>query len=171
MPTLYSPKMPRSLPTVFQSLKKCLLLSALLGVGCVQREMTVLSNPTGAVIYLNDREIGRTPFKRKFLWYGTYDVVARKDGCKTLKTAANIFPPIWQLVPLDAVTDFLPLRDEHTVHLDLQANDPVDPPAIVARGQAMQQELQSSIHTINRSALDVHPTTKPTTQPDIQDAS
>ena len=69
---------------------------ALLLLGCVQRQMTVLTNPPGAVVYLNDREMGRTPFTKDFLWYGNYDVVIRKEGFATLKTTAEVTAPIWQ---------------------------------------------------------------------------
>ena len=128
--------------------------------------MNITSNPTGAVVFLNDREMGRTPFKRQFLWYGTYDVVVRKEGYQTLKTTAAIEPPIWQWVPIDALTDFLPLRDEHDVRFDLKPSAPLDPAALLVRGQIMQTDLQSSEHTVNRSVLAVHPaTTRATTQP------
>ena len=150
-------------------LKNVLLFIALLSSGCVQRQLTVTSNPTGAVVYLNDRELGRTPFQHKFQWYGTYDVVVRKDGYETLKTYANVIAPFWQWVPLDALTDFLPLTDEHALQFSLQPEQPVDPSALVLRGQQMQEDLQSSVHTLNRAALEVHPTSKPATQPDVRE--
>ena len=63
-----------------------ILLMAALG-GCVERTMTFQSNPPGALVYVNNQEIGRTPMRRDFTWYGNYDVVLRKDGYETLKTA------------------------------------------------------------------------------------
>jgi hypothetical protein len=144
---------------------------ALLPIGCVQRQMTVLSEPEGAVVYLNDREMGRTPFTHEFLWYGNYDVVLRMDGYKTLKTIAVVNAPIWQLVPLDAITDFLPLKDQHTIAFTLKPDAPVDPQVLVERGYQMQQELESSQHTVRHSVLDVHPTSQPASQPTTQPAS
>jgi hypothetical protein len=132
--------------------------------------MTVTSNPTGAVVWLNDREMGRTPFTRQFLWYGNYDVVARKDGYQTTQTVAAVNAPFWQFVPLDAVTNFLPLKDEHTIQVELKPEEPVDPQALLARGQAAQLQLQSTERTVNRSVLLVHPTSKPTTAPSTQEA-
>jgi len=142
-----------------------LILLALLPLGCVQRQMTVLTDPPGAVVYLNDREMGRTPFSRQFLWYGNYDVVIRKDGYQTLKTTAEITAPFWQFVPLDAVTDFLPLKDEETIRFSLKPAVPVDPKLLLQRGEQMQADLESSQYTVHKSALEVHPTTRPTTQP------
>lgn len=135
--------------------------------GCVQRELTVQSNPSGAIVLLNDREMGRTPFTHSFLWYGTYDVVLRKDGYQTMKTSADVNAPFWQWVPLDAVTNFLPLRDEHVIRFDLKPEPPLDVTALIARGQILQQQLQSTGRTVNKEVLQVHPmpraTSKPTT--------
>jgi hypothetical protein len=132
--------------------------------GCVQRQLTVRSNPSGAIVYLNDREMGRTPFTHKFLWYGTYDVVLRKDGYETLKTYADVNAPLWQWVPLDAVTDFLPLTDDHVIEFDLKPEQPVDAVALIARGQVLQQQLQSTGLTVNKAVLAVHPTSRAATQ-------
>jgi hypothetical protein len=132
----------------------------LLLVGCVQRQMTVVTDPPGAVVYLNDREMGRTPFTKAFLWYGNYDVVIRKDGYQTLKTTAEITAPFWQFVPLDALTDFLPLHDDQTIRFSLVEAKPVDPQVLLARGLEMQQQLEGSQYTVRRSVLDVKPVAK-----------
>src|SRR5258706_9997592 len=61
------------------------LLPALaLVAGCVERTMTIKSDPPGALVYLNDREIGRTPVTRDFTWYGDYQVEIRKDGYESV---------------------------------------------------------------------------------------
>jgi hypothetical protein len=145
------------------------ILLAMLPLGCVQRQMTVLTDPPGAVVYLNDREMGRTPFTKTFLWYGNYDVVIRKDGYQALKTTAEITAPFWQFVPFDLVTDFLPLTDNETISFKLTPQGPVDLKAMVQHGLAMQQELQGSEHTVRHSVLDVRPGTKPTTAPVMQE--
>jgi hypothetical protein len=141
------------------------IIFALLMTGCVQRQMTVLSDPPGAVVYLNDREMGRTPFTHEFLWYGNYDVVIRKDGWQTLKTTAEITAPFWQFVPLDAITDFLPLQDHETIAFKLKPDAPVDPHLLLAHGVEMKNALEASEHTVRHSVLDVPrpPTPKPAT--------
>ena len=139
-----------------------ILLAAMLP-GCVQRQMTVTSNPPGAVVYLNDREMGRTPFTKNFLWYGNYDVVVRKDGYDTLKTTREITAPFWQFFPLDVVTDFLPIKDSEKMEFNLRPQGPVDPQAIVARGLELQEQLESSEHTVHHAVLGVkRPTAAPT---------
>jgi hypothetical protein len=149
-------------------IKRILIMSmATILLGCVQREMVVTSDPPGAVVTLNDREMGRTPFRKQFLWYGNYDVVLRKDGYQTLKTTAEITAPFWQFVPFDAITDFLPLRDEETISFKMQPDVPTDPKVFLHRGQEMQKDLESSEHTVHKAALIVHPATRPATQPDV----
>jgi hypothetical protein len=140
-------------------------LMAAAQTGCVQRKLTVKTDPAGAVVWLNDREMGRTPFTHEFLWYGNYDVVVRKDGWQTLKTTQHITAPFWQFVPFDAITDFLPLQDNETMSFKLKPDAPVDPQALLRDGVAMQQELESSEHTVQHSVLDVHPATRPATRP------
>src|SRR5262245_38992736 len=61
-----------------------LILSAVLLAGCVRRTMTIESDPPGALVYMNNQEVGRTPVTREFIWYGFYDVQLRRDGYKTL---------------------------------------------------------------------------------------
>jgi len=46
-------------------------------VGCVERKLTIGSEPSGALVTLNDVEIGRTPVTVPFTWYGDYDIVLR----------------------------------------------------------------------------------------------
>lgn len=48
--------------------------------GCVERTISITSDPSGALVFLNDEEIGRTPCEASFLHYGTYDVRIVKDG-------------------------------------------------------------------------------------------
>ena len=135
-----------------------LLLACVCG-GCVERTLTVTSTPPDALVYLNDQEVGRTPFKKRFLWYGWYDVQVRKTGYKTLKTSSAVIAPWWQWIPFDFVAEVLPIRfpDDHplTYHLEPLSQAQVDPEAISDRGQALREKLESSRMP--------QPATKPTT--------
>ena len=90
--------------------------AALVGVvavaGCVERRLTVHSEPEGALVYLNNQEVGRTPMTHGFIWYGTYDVRLRQAGYETLKTQQSIVAPWWQWVPFDFFADILPATSE-----------------------------------------------------------
>jgi hypothetical protein len=120
--------------------------------------MNVKSEPDGALVYMNEQEVGRTPFTKEFLWYGNYDVVVRKEGYATLKTQTPVMPPLWQIIPIDLVTDLMPLTDEHKLVYHLQPAPPSDPAALMAHAEDMREMLESSEHTKTK------PTTHPTTQ-------
>ena len=139
----------------------------LAGGGCVQRVVHVRSDPPGAAVWLNDREVGRTPFDREFLWYGDYDVVARADGYQTLKTTREVTAPWWQWVPFDLLTDFLPVRDDETIQLQMKPAGAPLPGLILTRGEQLRQQMESSEHTAHRNVLSVRPVqrTNPATEP------
>jgi hypothetical protein len=151
--------------------------AGLTGGGCVERELQVNSDPQGALVYLNDQEVGRTPLRQDFTWYGTYDVAVRKEGYQTLKTASPVIAPWWQWVPFDFVADILPfrLKDSHALHYTLKPTPEaaVDPDRLVERGQAMRDRLESGEKplktphtrpaTTTRAAKP--PRTRPTTGP------
>jgi hypothetical protein len=139
------------------------LVVLLVGVGCVQRTLTVESDPPGALVMMNDQEIGRTPFTREFTWYGWYDIQLRKPGYETLSTRAKVIAPIWQWPPLDLFAELVPLhlKDKHhlTYTLKPASTQPVDPQEMLARAGEIRGELRSSKYTI------FPPATAPTTAP------
>ncbi len=86
------------------------ILIALLLIGlssCVERTLTVRSDPPEARLYLNGTEVGRTPFTHDFVWYGTYDVELRKEGYETLKARGPVIAPWWQWVPFDLLAEIV----------------------------------------------------------------
>jgi hypothetical protein len=95
------------------------LLAVLLAVGgCVERIMKIDSDPQGARVFVNDREVGVTPAKFSFLWYGDYDIILRREGFQTLKTSYRIDAPWYQYPPFDLITECLvatTIRDEHVL--------------------------------------------------------
>jgi hypothetical protein len=64
-------------------------------LGCVERTVTMTSEPSGALVHLNDREVGRTPVTVPFTHYGTYDVRLRKAGHRPLWTRRKASGPWW----------------------------------------------------------------------------
>jgi hypothetical protein len=87
-----------------------LLLSAvtLIGAGCVRRTISITSEPPGALVWLNEREVGRTPVEVDFLYYGTYDVRLRKEGYEPLLTSGEANAPLWDTIPLDLAAEAVP---------------------------------------------------------------
>lgn len=78
----------------------CLLVSLILG-GCVERKLTINTEPQGAVVFLNDEEIGESPATVNFEWYGHYRIRINKEGYETLKTHRNLKSPWYDEFPFD----------------------------------------------------------------------
>ena len=76
--------------------------------GCVQRKIKINSQPEGALVYLNDQEVGRTPLTINFTWYGVYDVRLTKEGYQPLWTTAKAEAPFWENPPFDLFAEAVP---------------------------------------------------------------
>jgi hypothetical protein len=103
-----------------------LAIPVMLGLGCVRRTLTVNTEPQGAIVYLNDEEIGRSPATTDFTWYGDYDVIIRKEGFETLRTHAKVDPPWYQWIPLDFVAEVLwpgQIHDQRSLSYTLQSEE------------------------------------------------
>jgi hypothetical protein len=126
----------------------CLFLLTLGAGGCVERKLMVDSEPQGALVTLNGREVGRTPMTTDFTFYGKYDVVLRKEGYETLKTTGKVNAPIYQIPPIDLFAELIPLnfkdRQKLTYTLTPAPEGPVDSQAIIERAESMQGMLGSS---------------------------
>jgi hypothetical protein len=69
--------------------------------GCVERKLTINTEPQGALVVLNDEEIGESPVTVSFEWYGDYDVRISKEGFETLKTHRELKGPWYDAFPFD----------------------------------------------------------------------
>ena len=85
-----------------------LLLTCLLSVGCVQRTISITSDPPGALVYLNDDEVGRTPVTVPFVFYGVYDVRLEAEGYKPLWTKHKAKAPWWETPGIDLFAEAVP---------------------------------------------------------------
>ncbi len=75
--------------------------------GCVERRLTINTEPQGAMVVLNDQEIGTSPVTVSFNWYGDYWVRLSKEGYEMLNTHRKLKAPIHDYFPLDFVTEVL----------------------------------------------------------------
>lgn len=139
-------------------------LFGLLAGGCkAQRTLNIDSDPAGALVEINGREAGRTPFRYDFEFYGNYDVVLRKAGYETLKATRKLKAPISALPPIDLVSEMFGTRDVRDWRFELSPAQPqqADPEQLINRAQALQSELRSSKYTRQPSTL---PATRPATE-------
>jgi hypothetical protein len=127
--------------------------------GCVERILTIDSNPGGALVEINppgaSSEVGRTPVSFDFTWYGVYSVTLRRDGYQTLKTKGNVIAPLYEWVPLDLISELLPipLKDHHFITFTLIPAGPATEPGpdVLQTAQHLKSQLESTHY----------PTTKP----------
>ena len=75
--------------------------------GCVERKLTINTEPQGARVVLNDQEIGTSPVTVSFNWYGDYWVRISKDGYETLNTHRRLHRPVYDRMPLDFIAQIL----------------------------------------------------------------
>ncbi len=69
--------------------------------GCVERKLTINTEPQGALVALNDEEIGISPVTVEFNWYGDYKVRIIKDGYAIVNTHRKLDAPAHDGFPLD----------------------------------------------------------------------
>lgn len=110
--------------------------------GCVERVLKINSDPQGARVFVNDEEVGVTPAKFSFLWYGDYDIILRKEGFQTLKTHHRVNPPWYEAPPFDLVAEtMIPamIRDEQETPLyALEAAEAPPVADVVQRAEEMR---------------------------------
>ena len=75
--------------------------------GCVERKLTINTEPQGAIVILNDEEIGESPVTVSFEWYGDYNVRISKEGFETLKTHRKLEAPWYDGFPFDFFAQIL----------------------------------------------------------------
>ena len=123
------------------------LLLCLSQTGCVQRRMTIRSNPPGALVYVDDQPtpIGTTPVSHDFIYYGTRKIRLIKDGYETLTVMQPIPAPWYQFPVVDFVAENLvpgQIRDQRTMDFQLRPQMVVPPEELLLRAE----ELRRGVH-------------------------
>jgi hypothetical protein len=122
-------------------------LLALLGLsGCVERRYTIRSDPPGALVIVNDEEIGTTPVSRGFVFYGDRNIRLMHEGYETLDVVQKIDAPYYDNYLSEFFTEnVLPytLRDERTYSYKLAPEKPTDPNGLIDRAEALRSQGQT----------------------------
>lgn len=120
--------------------------ACLLAAGCVERTIRITSDPPGALVFLNDEEVGRTPCEAAFLHYGTYDVRVVKDGYEPYMGPAEANVPLYDLPGPDLAAELLPIRFRSRVnwHFALRPVTDTDE-AMIDRARQLRSRMQSSM--------------------------
>jgi hypothetical protein len=107
----------------------------------VERTVSITSDPPGARVWLNDREVGTTPCVVGINDYGTYDVRIVKEGYAADWNGRSVDMPLWDAPGPDLVGEVLPVdlhsRNEWHVTLVPLSKDEA---ALIDRARAAKVE-------------------------------
>jgi hypothetical protein len=132
-------------------LRRALLLPVLglsLLTGCVERKFLVVSDPSGATVFVNHVPLNTyTPADGSFLFSGNYDVTVVKDNFETL-TVRQPVPARWfDYPPLDFVAENLIPWTIHDNRVwgpyKLQPLQNVSPEEVGSRAEVLRRQGQS----------------------------
>lgn len=120
-------------------------------IGCVERRITVISDPPHAKVILDGNAIGETPLETPFYFYGTREIVLHKNGYHVVAHLEEISPPLYQLFPLDFVSEFLVpfvIYDEHRLTYTLQPHTPLksrQKKTLIDQANSLRREVTKEI--------------------------
>jgi hypothetical protein len=113
-------------------------------LGCVERRLTVNSNPPGARVYLNGEEKGITPVTFRFDWYGQQEFLLRKDGYRVLREVRDVNEPLYEKPVINVFADLgpLPITDHKTVNFNLEPITEVKPNELLDRANGLKFRME-----------------------------
>jgi PEGA domain len=109
----------------------------------VRRRLNVNSNPQGALVYVDNQQIGTTPCSVDFTYYGTREIRLIKPGFETLTVNQPIPTPWYQYTPIDFVAENLvtmKIRDNRTVNYNLAPQLVVPTQELIGRANQLRQD-------------------------------
>jgi len=112
--------------------------------------MTIRSDPPGAMIAVDQRELGTTPLSVPFTYYGTRNFVVTKDDHETVMASRTFRPPWYEYPPLDFIAENLwpfEIRDERLIEFQLTPKANVAPEPLIGRAQDLRAGSRSGLVT------------------------
>ncbi|HEX5472397.1 MAG TPA: PEGA domain-containing protein [Lacipirellulaceae bacterium] len=101
------------------------------------------SNPPGALVYVDNQQIGTTPCAVDFIYYGTREIRLIKPGYETLTVNQPIPTPWYEVPGLDFVSEVLvptKIRDNRTVTYTLAPQLVIPTQELVDRANQLRQD-------------------------------
>lgn len=113
------------------------------GIGCVERTITVKSDPSEAHVYFEGKEIGQTPVTVSFVHHGTRAVTVFKPGYEKVHAMEKIDPPWFQWFPIDFFTEVLwpgKLKEEHVLSYKLEPEKETPTKDLLDRANTLREK-------------------------------
>jgi hypothetical protein len=106
--------------------------------GCVERLLSIRSEPSGAAVFVDGQRRGTTPHVERYSFYGGREVTLVKKGYRTHRKLVELDAPWWQIFPFDLITDVvIPFTITDRVELDVVLEK--EPPATEALGETLKR--------------------------------
>jgi hypothetical protein len=120
--------------------------------GCLERRVSIASDPPGATVWVNDVEVGNTPTEMEFTYFGVYDVRVEKAGFEPLHAKAKLEAPIWEYPGPDLIATVIPARIQtnlqwrFTLSPQPEATMPIEDvrAGLLSRAQALRASLDTT---------------------------
>ena len=111
--------------------------------GCVERKLSIKSDPPNADVYIDGEKVGETPCEITFTFYGTRQITIEKDGYNTISKMVEIPAPPYEIFPADFIFEVLvPARISDTKNFNYVLVEEVieesDEKAIFQRAKALK---------------------------------
>ncbi|GEM_PF-5386701 len=106
-----------------------IVFASFIFTGCLTKTLTITSTPSGALVSINDIEIGSTPVTTKWHGGGAYRFELKLKDYNTLTKVVNINPKWYGYPVIDMGADFMTTKkitDHKTLHFDMQKMQKVD---------------------------------------------
>lgn len=122
--------------------RRVALVGLLALTGCTERRMFITSDPSGALVTLNDVEVGSTPCEVDFTYFGVYDVRLQKPGFEPLITKAEAKAPFHEWPVIDLVAMAVPVKKKTHIDWHFVLEPAVeDRAALMERAAEVRQQL------------------------------
>jgi hypothetical protein len=120
------------------------LASAALLASCVDNRIVITSEPSGAVVELNDVVVGRTPVEVSYTYTGVYDVRLDAPGHEPLSTSADTGVSFREWPVIDLISQAIPPTDRRRVewHFVLEPLD-TDREALLERARSLRMRARA----------------------------
>jgi PEGA domain len=122
-----------------------MLVAAFLPFGCVTRQFVVYSDPPGAMVYVNGKQLGLTPVEDHFIHYGRYHFRLVKDGYETKEDLVDFIIPWYEYPGIDFVSEIVnpcKIRDIRRLQYFLTPLQPVRAEDVQQRANELRDRGQ-----------------------------
>lgn len=127
----------------------CYLLLGMMLLGCVERQLYIVSDPPQANVWIDGQPSGVTPVTIPFSFYGTREITLAYPGYEVYTVLEPIETPIYQYFPLDFIYEFMvptTIQDEHHLTYTLKPYLPLTPAQkeqLQKNGRLLQETVSS----------------------------